>query len=62
MKPAAQWISEHGQSGDYPLEGVPVGCFTEAQIREIQEDAIYSQLSEIQDVITKFLKEKENEK
>jgi hypothetical protein len=39
VKTAPQWISEHGQSGDYPKVDEPVGCFTEAQVRLIQWDA-----------------------
>jgi hypothetical protein len=38
MKLAKDWIALHGQSGEYPKEGVPIGCFTEAQIRQIQWD------------------------
>ena len=42
MKLAQDWIQEHGQSGEYPKVDEPVGCFTEAQVREIQGDAANS--------------------
>jgi hypothetical protein len=38
MKLAKDWISEHGPQGDYPKVDEPVGCFTAAQIRQIQWD------------------------
>jgi hypothetical protein len=41
MKLAKDWIREHGQSGEYPKVNEPVGCFTEAQVRQIQADAQY---------------------
>lgn len=46
MKLAKQWIKEHSQDGDYPLVDVPIGCFTEAQIREIQWDMVFADPSE----------------
>jgi hypothetical protein len=50
VKPARDWIALHGQSGEYPKVDEPIGCFTEAQVRQIQWDAATASREELSEL------------